>query len=116
MGLFDLFKKKEVIPDYRTFRTYVAGTKFENKDGTSRQAVVKKIKQGDPIDYRLDQYEEEDCIELFYKNRMIGYIPKDEVPLNAKRIRSGTFKGIYADEKFIKDGIVYLDIIVHYIP
>lgn len=116
MGLFDLFKKKEVIPDYKTFRTYVAGTKFENRDGTSRQDVVRKIKEGSPIDYRIDQYEDEDCIELYYKKRMIGYMPKDEVPLNARRIRDGKFKGIYASDKFLKDGMVYLDIIVHYIP
>ena len=80
--------KREIARENaQTFDFSVAGVTFNNDDGTSRQAILKKIlDEKEPFeygaDYILDSYEYngEDAVRVLANDEyMIGNVPKDKV-------------------------------------
>ena len=70
----------------------VAGVSFPNEDGTTRQSILTDIAKGDKtneyrfiadlklVDFVNAQGITEDAIEVWAGNRMVGYVPKKDIP------------------------------------
>lgn len=82
MRLLDLFKKKkpkEPIQCHSVFK--LAGVTFENEDGTSRQKILKSLKEHDDLKVEKYKYNGEDAIKvLTLDNQCIGNIKAKDVP------------------------------------
>lgn len=83
-----LFRKLSIANDHRAFRTYVAGVTYNNADGSSRQETIRKMSPGDSISFNATKFNGEPAIELHFKEKMIGYLPKAEARINYQRIKN----------------------------
>lgn len=83
--MFSLFKKKPTAPVYEFENHKVIGVSFKNEDGTSRQSILKKMKDKkkpfDNPDIVLNRYlyEGKDAIGVFVNGVQIGHISKYSV-------------------------------------
>lgn len=100
---------------HRTYRTYVAGVTYYNADGSSRQEVLQKMSPGDSISFKLTRFNGEPAIELYFRDKMIGYLPKTEARINYQRIKNDLLFDIVVEAVVEKNGLLYLDIAVKYL-
>jgi len=101
--------------NHRAFRTYVAGVTYNNAGGSSRQETIRKMSPGDSISFVATRFNGEPAIELYYKEKMIGYLPKAEARINYQRIWSELLFDIVVENVMEKNGQLYLDIVVKYL-
>lgn len=61
------------------FQTKVAGVSFNNEDGSSRQELLRKMKNDDPVilEREPDNPHDPNAIRVVAQNGYIGYIPRD---------------------------------------
>lgn len=112
LNLYDSPKNGE--PGYRQIRTYIAGTKFINKDGSSRQECLSKLSSGKRIKLIFGYYNNEPAIMVCNsRDFQLGYIPAELVPEIYKHFRNNKIGGVYIDKLIQKDGIIYSDIVIN---
>lgn len=99
----------------RAYQTYVAGVVYYNADGSSRQEVIKKMSPGDSISFKSTRFNGEPAIELYFRDKMIGYLPKTEARINYQRIKNDLLFDIVVDAVVEKNGNLYLGIVVKYL-
>ena len=70
-------KKKAAEP--RTFEFKVAGVSFSNEDGTERQDIIRKVKDGGPARLTLKQYtyNGHPAVGVYVNDQQIGNVPAD---------------------------------------
>ena len=83
--------------NYKNHFASVAGVTFNNEDGESRQEILKSFigKKRQYIGYctfHFTTWEDEDAIEVWMNDKMIGYIPRTKINLveTDKRFESGS--------------------------
>lgn len=92
---------------WRTFKSYVAGTKFDN-----RQDNIEYLRFDDHLKVELSQFEGEPAVELWGGQGMVGYIPKDLASEITERHSNGTLRFIKVSNVYKKDGVNMIDILV----
>ena len=74
-------RQEEVNADsgFEVFQTRVAGVSFNNKDGSSRQELLKEMKHDDPVllEREPDNPYDSNAIRVVAQKGCIGYIPRD---------------------------------------
>gem|GEM_PF-2042256 len=78
----------------------VVGVTFDNKDGSSRQTILKKCSVGDPVELKLTTYKGKPAVEVWTDFGQIGNISSDESEdvtdaVNEGRIMGAEIGGIY---------------------
>lgn len=72
--------------DYRP-----AGTTFKNEDGTSRQDIIKKLKDNDPLELKKYIFDGKVAIGIYTKDGIqIGNVKEKEIPFVEDRMRTMT--------------------------
>lgn len=90
---------------WRIFRSYVAGTKYEN-----RQDHIIKLKSGDYMTIKPTEYEGEPAAEIWSGYGMIGYIQKDLAPEIVRRVKDNTLRYVLVSNITECDKIKYIDL------
>jgi hypothetical protein len=59
------------------FPLSVVGESYKNKDGTSRQSIIKRCRPGDPVSLvpELDNPKDRFAVAVFHRHGQIGYLP-----------------------------------------
>jgi hypothetical protein len=81
----------KVTGHQQAFRTALAGVTYANADGTSRQAILKTLKAGEPLTLKREPGNEHDrhAVAVFRSNgQQVGYMPAGDARL-ANHIDSG---------------------------
>jgi hypothetical protein len=77
----------------RSFRTYVAGTKFKNADGSSRQEILESCLEGDELILvrELDNKHDPNAVKVCtFDGDQIGYLPAHIAQEIAPRLDKGS--------------------------
>jgi hypothetical protein len=64
---------------FKYVHTKVVGSTYNNDDGSSRQEIIAKLKEGDSLDLEATTYKNEPCIEVHHYSGMLGHINKEFV-------------------------------------
>lgn len=95
----------------RTFRSYVAGTKYNNRDGTSRQEILIFTSPGDAVCLDYFEYEGEAAFYVRTKHGIIGVVPAKMVDEVCQRIKDGTFIKAEVEDIVDINGVLYVDLL-----
>jgi hypothetical protein len=93
-----------IANEHRAYHTYVAGVTYNNADGSSRQETIQKMSPGDVLSFNATKFNGEPAIELYYKEKMIGYLPKAEARINYQRIKNELLFDIVVETVVEKNG------------
>lgn len=82
----------------------VVGVTFDNKDGKSRQAILKKCSVGDPVQLKLTTYKGKPAVEVWTDYGQIGNISSDDSEevtdkVNEGKINIAEISGIFGGTK-----------------
>lgn len=101
--MFDFFKKKK--EPYLCHNDYpIVGITFNNDDGTSRQAIIKKLKDNDLLTIEAYKYKNEDAIMVkTIEGEQIGNIKKEHVPYVLDRMKTLEKCSIFDIHSFVAD-------------
>ena len=94
-----LFKKKEPYIYHNSYK--IAGVTFKNEDGTKRQDLLKKLKDGDIVGLKTYEYNGKTAIGVYTcDGKQIGNIKEDEIPYALNRMKSMVKSNITCIDKF----------------
>lgn len=82
----------------------VVGVSFNNEDGKSRQAILKKCEVGDPVELKLTTYKGNPAVEVWTEHGQVGNISSDESEEVTDRVKTGKItkaeiRGIFGGTK-----------------
>lgn len=95
----------------RTFKSYAAGTKYDNRDGSSRQEILAVTNPGDPVCLDYFEYEGEAAFYVRTKHGIIGVVPAKMVDEVCQRIEDGTFIKAEVEDIVDINGVLYVDLL-----
>lgn len=115
--MFNIFKKKKnpilCHNDYP-----IAGVSFSNDDGTSRQDIIKTLKDNDLLNIEVYKFNGEDAISVnTLDGKQIGNIKREHIPFVLDRIKTLEKCSIFDIHSFIGNDnkkIYVAKIIIYY--
>ncbi len=97
----------------RQLHSYVAGTRFNNEDGTSRQRIINRLSPGDELRMIPYLYQGETAIYMVSDFGTVGNLPKDLAEEFTYKLQRGQVHSVVIDRITEKEGINYLDIVIN---
>lgn len=93
----------------------VVGVTFVNEDGTSRQDIIKELKNGNNVTLRREPTNRYDtnAVAVFTEYGQVGYIGKDYSSILAPMMDAGTQLEAKIDETGEYKGKYYLSIVIN---
>ena len=110
-------KKKEPYECHNSFK--IAGVTFKNKDGSSRQSILKKIKDFDKAELKVYEYNGKQVIGVYTTDgKQVGNIKEKDIPYVLNRLETKTDIVFYNINSFYsfedKKDIWYGEIIIFF--
>ena len=104
----------EVEPESWPINSYIAGVKYDNEDGTSRQDAVKKLQEDDTVNLVASLFEGNPAIEVHsLDGEMLGYIPNKHKDTIYPLMQAGRVKQATVSSFYYKDNIKYVDLDIY---
>lgn len=97
--------------DETSLYTYIAGVKYDNDDGTSRQKAVKELEIDDEVNLVASYWSGSPAIEVYSETgQMLGYIPNKDKGDIYSLVRNGKIQTATVIEFYDNNGIRYVDL------
>lgn len=94
--LVEVARTMDLMSEFPTLKTRVAGISFENKDGSSRQANARRVRKGDPLQLRREPENPYDAhaiavefVETGGTALQLGYVPRALASVLAPMVDAG---------------------------
>lgn len=101
-------------PGYRQLHTYIAGTRFNNEDGSSRQDYLAREFRSTRLKLEKSEYNGEPAVKvLSARGFQLGYLKSDLAEEFCRRLDKGQIGGIYVNKINKKDDVLYCDIVIN---
>lgn len=101
-------------PGYRQLHTIIVGTKYPNKDGTSRQEYLSHCYAGERIKLIPSEYEGKPSVIVSNaRGHQLGFLKADLAVEMCNRISHDDIGGVYITKIPEVDGVTYCDIVIN---
>lgn len=101
-------------PGYRQLHTYIAGTKYENTDGSSRQEFLSHTFGGERIKLVKSEYNGEPSVMVCKaRDFQLGFLKVEIAKEFSDKLDRGQIGGVYVSKVSEIEGFRYCDIVIN---
>lgn len=101
-------------PGYRQLHSSIAGTKYNNEDGSSRQEHLSHLFRGERIKLTCSEYNGAPAvIASTARDFQVGFLKAELADEMCKRLNRNQIGGVYVIKIVENDGIKYCDIVIN---